>query len=119
MATVMDAKNWKTGICTLIFGIYRIILTTDLIYQLSNELAAQIDIITPFGGLFVAMYTINHGPIKFQIRHQKKEIKSPYFISRYLLQNSTTNNIKSLTITPHLPYYPPLISVKKWPEQTK
>ena len=24
----------KTGICTLIFAIYRIILTTDLIYQL-------------------------------------------------------------------------------------
>ena len=41
-----------------------------------TELAAQIDIFTPFGGLFVAMYTINHGPIKFQIRLQKKQIQS-------------------------------------------
>ena len=41
----------------------------------SNELAAQIDIFTPSGGLFVAMFTINHGPIKFQIRLQKKKLQ--------------------------------------------
>ena len=37
-----------------------IILTT---YKWSNELAVQNYIFTPFGGLFVTMYTTNHGSI--------------------------------------------------------
>ena len=90
MATVMDA-NW------------------------SNELAAQIDIFTPFGGLFVAMYTINHGPIKFQITHQKKEIKSPYFISRYyrILQQTISSHPQSPLFT----LLPPLIGKKTDPSK--
>ena len=99
MATVMAANNWKTGICTWIYGIYSIILTTFLIYQL----ATQIDIFTPFGGLFVAMYTINHCAIKFQIRYQKK--RNTIIISilklRHLLKKSTkyqvTHNHSSFT----------------------
>ena len=45
-----------------------IILTT---YKWSKELAAQNYIFTPFGGLFVTMYTKNHGPIKFLIKLQE------------------------------------------------
>ena len=47
-----------------------IILTT---YKWSNELAAQNYIFTPFGGLFVTMYTTNHGPFKFLIKIQEEK----------------------------------------------
>ena len=50
--------------------IFWIILTT---YKWSNELAAQNYIFTPFGGLFVTMYTINHGPFKFLIKIQEEK----------------------------------------------
>ena len=45
-----------------------IILTT---YKWSKELAAQNYIFTPFGGLFVTMYTTNHGQIKVLIKLQE------------------------------------------------
>ena len=47
-----------------------IILTT---YKWSKELAAQNYIFTPFWGLFVTMYTTNHGPIKFLIKLQDEK----------------------------------------------
>ena len=47
-----------------------IILTT---YKWSKELAAQNYMFTPFGGLFVTMYTTNHGPIQFLIKLQEEK----------------------------------------------
>ena len=37
------------------------------------ELAAKNYIFTPFGGLFLAMYNINHGSFQFQIKLKEKK----------------------------------------------
>ena len=39
------------------------------------ELAAMNYISTPFGGLFWAIYNINHGPFKFQIKLKEKKLQ--------------------------------------------
>ena len=49
-----------------------IILTT---YKWSKEIAAQNYSFTPFGGLFMTMYTTNHDPIKFLIKLQEEKNK--------------------------------------------
>ena len=53
---------------------------------------------------------------------RKKKYKHHFkFKSRYLLKEiyNKEYQVKSPTITPILPYYPTLICVKKWPQQTK
>ena len=74
------------------------------------KLAAQIYIFTPFGGLFWAMYNVNHGPFKFQIKLQgKKKLQASNLFTYagiYLFSTTTTNIHVTHNHHPHLPYYP-------------
>ena len=74
-----------------------IILTT---YKWSKEIAAQNYCFTPFGGLFVTMYTTNHGPIKFLIKLQEeKNIKHQFNLNIQVFLYKTTKISRSSTIT--------------------
>ena len=63
-------------------------------YKWSKELTAQNYIFTSFGGLFVTMYTTNHGPIKFLIKVQEKKYKHQFYLNIQVFIYKTTKNIQ-------------------------
>ena len=81
-----------------------IILTT---YKWSKEIAAENYSFTPFGGLFVTMYTTNHGPIKFLIKLQEEKIQASIKFQYTGIYLQTYKNMKVTHNHPYLPYYRP------------
>ena len=85
------------------------------------ELATKNYIFTPFGCFFWAMYNINHGPFKFQIKLKEKKatnIKSIKYTGIYLF-TKVQKISSSPTITLISPTTPPIYLYEKEPQQTK
>ena len=81
-----------------------IILTA---YMWSKELAAQNYIFTPFGGLFVTMYTTNYCPTKFLINLQEEKIQASILFKYTDIYLQNYKKYPSHPQSPLFTYYPP------------